>query len=86
MAAEATIEKEDSDLAEENADLVDAVGQDKSFDSLASFTDDVTTKVGSVKDGVSSGVTVSHDDTYANKLLTNQYIFPHIICMSELNS
>jgi hypothetical protein len=58
-AAAAKAEAEATDGLEENADLVDAVGQDKSFDSLSSFTDDVSTKVGSVGSEVSSGVTVS---------------------------
>ena len=51
--------KEDKDILEENADLVEAVGQDKSFDSLSSFTDDIGDKVGSVGSDVSSGATVS---------------------------
>ena len=46
----------------DNSDLKDVVGQDKSFDSLASFTGDVTDKVGSVGNSVSSGVTVSSDN------------------------
>ena len=52
-------EKEDKDILAENADLVEAVGQDKSFDSLSSFTDDIGEKVGSVGSEVSSGATVS---------------------------
>jgi hypothetical protein len=67
-AAEATLEesekvakdekkKEDKDILAENADLVEAVGQDKSFDSLSSFTDDIGEKVGSVGSEVSSGAT-----------------------------
>ena len=51
--------KEDKDILAENADLVEAVGQDKSFDSLSSFTDDIGEKVGSVGSEVSSGATVS---------------------------
>ena len=51
--------KEDKDILAENADLVEAVGQDKSFDSLSSFTDDIGDKVGSVGSDVSSGATVS---------------------------
>ena len=69
-AAEATLEEsekvakdekkeEDKDILAENADLVEAVGQDKSFDSLSSFTDDIGEKVGSVGSEVSSGATVS---------------------------
>ena len=34
-------------------------GQDKSFDSIASFTGDVTDKVGNVGDSVKTGVSVS---------------------------
>merc|ERR1719350_588011 len=49
--------KEDKDILAENADLVEAVGQDKSFDSLSSFTDDIGEKVGSVGSEVSSGAT-----------------------------
>jgi hypothetical protein len=41
----------------DNSDLDDIAGQDKSFDSLASFTGDVTDKVGSVGNSVTSGVT-----------------------------
>ena len=51
--------EEDKDILAENADLVEAVGQDKSFDSLSSFTDDIGEKVGSVGSEVSSGATVS---------------------------
>ena len=49
----------DKDILAENADLVEAVGQDKSFDSISSFTDDIGEKVGSVGSEVSSGATVS---------------------------
>merc|ERR1719206_1012759 len=38
----------EDDLVIDNSDLDDVVGQDKSFDSIASFTGDVTNKVGSV--------------------------------------
>jgi len=48
---------EEEKLVIDNSDLKDVVGQDKSFDSLASFTGDVTDKVGSVGNSVSSGVT-----------------------------
>ena len=51
--------KDDKDVLAENADLVEAVGQDKSFDSISSFTDDIGEKVGSVGSEVSSGATVS---------------------------
>ena len=51
--------EDDKDILAENADLVEAVGQDKSFDSLSSFTDDIGDKVGSVGSEVSSGATVS---------------------------
>ena len=54
-----TTKKADKDILAENADLVEAVGQDKSFDSLSSFTDDIGEKVGSVGSEVSSGATVS---------------------------
>ena len=43
----------------DNSDLVDTAGQDKSFDSISSFTGDVTDKVGNVGNSVTSGVTVS---------------------------
>ena len=43
----------------DNSDLDDIAGQDKSFDSIGSFTGDVTDKVGSVGNSVTSGVTVS---------------------------
>ena len=49
----------EDDLVIDNSDLDDVVGQDKSFDSIASFTGDVTNKVGSVGNSVTSGVTVS---------------------------
>merc|ERR1719350_323187 len=49
--------EDDKDILAENADLVEAVGQDKSFDSLSSFTDDIGEKVGSVGSEVSSGAT-----------------------------
>ena len=44
----------------DNSDLDDVVGQDKSFDSIESFAGDVTDKVGSVGNSVTSGVTVSY--------------------------
>ena len=43
----------------DNSDLEGVSGQDKSFDSLASFTGDVTDKVGNVGDSVKTGVSVS---------------------------
>ena len=54
--------KKDSDNSEEvvdNSDLEGVSGQDKSFDSIASFTGDVTNKVGNVGDSVKTGVSVS---------------------------
>merc|ERR1719350_1896941 len=47
----------DKDILAENADLVEAVGQDKSFDSISSFSADIGEKVGSVGSEVSSGAT-----------------------------
>ena len=52
-------EAADKDILAENADLVEAVGQDKSFDSISSFSADIGEKVGSVGSEVSSGATVS---------------------------
>ena len=52
-------EEADKDILAENADLVEAVGQDKSFDSISSFSADIGEKVGSVGSEVSSGATVS---------------------------
>ena len=43
----------------DNSDLEGVSGQDKSFDSIASFTGDVTNKVGNVGDSVKTGVSVS---------------------------
>ena len=43
----------------EDDSVEDLESEDKSFDSLASFTGDVTNKVGSVGDSVKSGVSVS---------------------------
>ena len=43
----------------DNSDLEGVSGQDKSFDSIASFTGDVTDKVGNVGDSVKTGVSVS---------------------------
>ena len=51
--------KDNKDVLAENADLVEAVGQDKSFDSISSFSADIGEKVGSVGSEVSSGATVS---------------------------
>ena len=51
------------DILAENADLVEAVGQDKSFDSISSFSADIGEKVGSVGSEVSSGATVSQSVT-----------------------
>jgi len=45
------------ELVVDNSDLDDVVGQDKSFDSIESFAGDVTDKVGSVGNSVTSGVT-----------------------------
>ena len=57
-------EKQDSKNNEEaitsnNSDIEDLESEDKSFDSLASFTGDVTNKVGAVGDNVKTGVSVS---------------------------
>ena len=43
----------------DNSDLDDVGVQDKSFESLTSFSEDVSDKVDSAGDSVSSGVTVS---------------------------
>ena len=58
--AEALEAAKDEAIAAENADLAEEVGGDRSFDSLSSFSDDITTKVGSVGSDVTSGATVSH--------------------------
>ena len=58
-----TTKKADKDILAENADLVEAVGQDKSFDSISSFSADIGEKVGSVGSEVSSGATVSQSVT-----------------------
>ena len=55
--------KDNKDVLAENADLVEAVGQDKSFDSISSFSADIGEKVGSVGSEVSSGATVSQSVT-----------------------
>ena len=51
--------KDDLDAVYDNSDLEEVSGQDKSFESLASFTGDVSNKVGNVGDSVKTGVTVS---------------------------
>ena len=51
--------KVDSDVTSDNSDIEDLESEDKSFDTLASFTGDVTNKVGAVGDNVKSGVSVS---------------------------
>ena len=54
-----TVARDEIDVVFDNSDLEDVSGQDKSFESLASFTGDVTDKVGNVGDSVKTGVTVS---------------------------
>ena len=51
--------EEEEVVVVDNSDLEGVSGQDKSFDSLASFTGDVTDKVGNVGDSVKTGVSVS---------------------------
>ena len=56
----------------DNSYLDEVAVQDKSFESLTSFSEDVSEKVGSAGDSVSSGVTVS---VYNNKLDQYAYYF-----------
>jgi hypothetical protein len=50
-------QSDEKELEFDNSDLVDVVGQDKSFESISSFGQDVKDKVDSVGNSVSSGVT-----------------------------
>ena len=52
-------EKNKTKVTSNNSDIEDLESEDKSFDSLSSFTGDVTNKVGAVGDNVKSGVSVS---------------------------
>ena len=52
-------EKNKTEVTSINSDIEDLESEDKSFDSLSSFTGDVTNKVGAVGDNVKSGVSVS---------------------------
>ena len=52
-------EKGETEITSNNSDIEDLESEDKSFDSISSFTGDVTNKVGAVGDNVKSGVSVS---------------------------
>ena len=52
-------EKGEIEITSNNSDIEDLESEDKSFDSISSFTGDVTNKVGAVGDNVKSGVSVS---------------------------
>ena len=52
-------EKVEIEIPSNNSDIEDLESEDKSFDSISSFTGDVTNKVGAVGDNVKSGVSVS---------------------------
>ena len=51
--------KNEEEITSNNSDVEDLESEDKSFDSIASFTGDVTNKVGAVGDNVKTGVSVS---------------------------